>query len=233
MPVLANPGGPNLQEFIDANRLELYDQRNTQPSDKGTACARIRSSHLPLIYQWSLHLASALEFIHSHSLVSPAPLVSVIFGDLRVSSCWLDASGTSLSVLGFLFSTFRTRDSGPHIGDVGCSGRDFQPLSVRGEPTVQSDIFLWGCVVYELMTGYWPGEGQGLEWPETGMLVDRGEWPGLERVFLGDVVRKCWVGEIGSAVELVGAVRRAITELGVEIGEDDVVDGLSVEGLRL
>lgn len=72
-----------------------------------------------------------------------------------------------------------------------------------------------------------------MEWPETGMLVDRGEWPGLERVFLGDVVRKCWVGEIGSAVELVGAVRRAIMELGVEIGEDDVVDGLSVEGLRL
>lgn len=233
MPVLANPGGPNLQEFNDANRLEMYDQRNTERPDRGTACARIQPFRLHLVYQWSLHLASAVEFIHSHSFVEPAPHISVIFGDLRVSSCWLDPSGTALSVLGFLYSTFRTRSSGPHIGDVNCSGRDFQPPSVRGEPTVQTDIFLLGCVVYELMTGYWPGEGQGLEWLEAKLLVKRREWPRLETVYLGDVVRKCWVAEITSAVELLGAVRRAIAELGVEVGEDDGIGGLSLEGLRI
>lgn len=110
MPVFANPGGPNLQGFIDANRFELYDQRNTQPSGKSTACAEIKTSNLTVVYQWSLHLASALEFIHSHSFVEPAPHVSVIFGDLRVSLCWLDPTGTSLSVLVFLHATFRARD---------------------------------------------------------------------------------------------------------------------------
>lgn len=232
MPVLANPGGPNLQEFIDANRLELYDQRNTQPSDKSTACARISPARLNLVYQWSLHLASALEFIHSHSFVSPTPHVSVVFGDLRVGSCWLDPSGTSLSVLGFLHATFRARDPAQYsVGDLGHGG--FQPLSRNREPTLQTDVFLWGCVVYELMTGYWPGEGQGLDWPDTGTLVARKEWPRLERVFLGDVVGRCWTGEITNAVELLGAVRSAIAELGVLVGEDDGISEVSLDELTL
>jgi hypothetical protein len=59
------------------------------------------------------------------------------------------------------------------------------------------------------------------------------KWPRLETVYLGDVVRKCWADEITSAVELVVALRKAVTDMGVVLGYDDEILNLSLEGLKI
>lgn len=96
-----------------------------------------------------------------------------------------------------------------------------------------TDLFLWGCVVYELMTGYWPGEGQGLEYEDKEALASRKDWPRLEAKYLGDLVRKCWTGEITSAGEILSAVRTAVTDMGVVRGDDDEIVDLAINGLTI
>lgn len=230
---MANPGGPPLRTFLDANRKEIYAEHPS--ADRSTAAGRIKASHRNLIYQWALHLASALEFIHSYSFESPSPKISIVFGDLSIDSCWLSPK-LSLSVLGFLNSGFRTRSGPLHVGHINAI-EAFQPLQglLRGQqasqPTLQTDLFLWGCVVYELMTGSWPGHGQNLSSREMGSLIPGREWPRLETEYLGDVVRKCWTGDITSAAELLAMVRRSITDLGSVIGEDDEVQDLNIQNL--
>jgi serine/threonine protein kinase len=233
LPVLANPGGPHLEEFLKANRTEMYEQRENESTDnKTTACARVRTKHLNLVYQWAIHLAKALEHIHSYSFdMTPVPKISIIFGDLSIDKCWLSPSGTTLSLLGFLNAGYRTRSSALHVGDHSLSTSGFIPLPKN--PTMQTDMFPWGSVVYELMTGHWPGQGQGLEWQDADMLVSRRQWPCLETMYLGDVVRKCWTDEITSAAELVVAVRKTVTDMGVALGGDDEILNLSLEGLKI
>ena len=212
----------------------MYDERANP--DRSTASGRVRASRRHLVYQWALHLASALQFIHSHSFELPAPKIEIVFGDLSVDSCWLTSPTLSLSVLGFLNSGFRTRSGALHLGDIS-NGEAFQPLhGVRGpacRPTLQTDLFLWGCVVYELMTGHWPGNGQGLSWQEMSVLISRREWPRLEMEYLGNVVYMCWTGEITSAAELLATVRRSITDLGAVIGDNDEVVDLNMEDLTI
>lgn len=234
MPVVAKPNGPPLRDFLRANRKEMYDER--ADPDRSTASSRVKASRRHLVYQWALHLASVLQFIHRHSFELPTPKIEVVFGDLSVDSCWLTSPTRSLSVLGFLKSGFRTRSGPLHHGDIS-DGEAFQPLrGVRGpayRPTLQTDLFLWGCVVYELITGHWPGNGQGLSWQEKSSLISRREWPRLEIEYLGNVVHMCWAGELTSAAELLAAVRRGITDLGAVIGDNDEVQYLNMEDLTI
>jgi hypothetical protein len=104
LPVLANPGGPHLEEFLKANQTEMYEQRDNNSTDnKTTACARVRTKCLSLVYQLAIHLAKALEHIHSYSFdMTPVPKISIVFADLNLEKCWLSPSGKSLSLLGFL-----------------------------------------------------------------------------------------------------------------------------------
>jgi hypothetical protein len=52
-------------------------------------------------------------------------------------------------------------------------------------------------------------------------------------MYLSDVVRKCWAGEIESAEEIVGAVRKTVMAMGVVLGGDDEVVDLSLDGLTV
>lgn len=214
----------------------MYEQHTDQ--NRTTASARIKTTYRTLVYQWAIHLASALEAIHSYAFEAPAPKIAISFGDLNIDSCWLSSkeSGLSLSLMGFVRSSFRTRSSPEYVGDI-VPGSSFEPLagvshSAR-KPTPQTDIFLWGCVVYELMTGSWPGDGQGLSHQDIQTLVSRQEWPRLETEYLGDIVRKCWSREITSAAELLATVRQSVQEFGVVVGESDQVVELDVVNLTI
>ena len=161
--------------------------------------------------------------------MTPVPEISIIFGDLGIDKCWLSASSTTLSLLGFPNAGYRTRSSALHVGDHSSCSNGFEPLPRYA--TLQTDLFLWGCVVYELMTGNHPGDGQGLESEDVESLVSRRELPCLETVYIGNVVRNCWADAITSAAGLVVAVRKAATAMGVAFGDDDEVVDLSLEGL--
>lgn len=68
---------------------------------------------------------------------------------------------------------------------------------------------------------------------EMESLVSRREWPRLETEYLGDVVRKSWTGEVTSAAELWRAVRGAITESGVVIGDNDEILDVALDGMTM
>lgn len=213
LPILARPSGPPLDRFLAENKVAMYDE-----------CShRVRATHRPLAYKWALHLASALEFAHAQDIV---------IGDLSTAHCWLSAMpALSLSLVGFLDASFRDRSSGElYLGGTS-SGEPFHPLNVRlpgsrraPEPSVRTDLFLWGCVVYELMVGHWPGheEGAGRSWDDMGHMIARQEWPGLGREYLGEMVRKCWTGGYESSQRLLMDLLEFLHAGGwqVEAGDD-------------
>lgn len=212
LPILAKPSGPPLDRFLAQNKAAMYNE----------ASHRIRETHLPLAYKWALHLASALEFVHAQD---------IILGDLSTAHCWLSASPSlSLSLVGFLDASFRDRTSGlPYLGGTG-SSEPFHPLNVRqpgsrrgAEPSVKTDLFLWGCVVYELMVGHWPGHeaGAGRSWGDMGQMIPRREWPELGREFLGEVVRRCWTGGYESSQQLRADVVEFLQAEGWQVEGDD------------
>ncbi|KAI7788260.1 uncharacterized protein LA080_012327 [Diaporthe eres] len=171
LPILARPSGPPLDRFLAENKAAMYDEGSH----------RVRATHRPLAYKWALHLASALEFVHAQDIV---------IGDLSTAHCWLSRSpALSLCLVGFLDASFRDRSSGVlYLGGTS-SSEPFHPLNVSlsgsrraPEPSVRTDLFLWGCVVYELMVGHWPGheEGARRSWDDTSHMTAQQEWPGLE-----------------------------------------------------
>lgn len=221
LPILALPSGPPLDKFLEHNKAAMYDEGSH----------RVRATHRPLAYKWALHLASAMEFVHAQD---------IILGDLSTAHCWLSGSPAfSLSLVGFLDASFRDKISGlPYLGGTGRS-EPFHPLNTRQtgskrapEPSLQTDLFLWGCVVYELMVGHWPGheESAGKSWAEMGQMIARQEWPELEREYLGGVIRECLTGGYESSQSLRIDVLEFLRAEGwqMEAGDDLRFDAASL-----
>ncbi|KAH4204345.1 hypothetical protein HBI95_151520 [Parastagonospora nodorum] len=218
-PVLEKPSGPCMEKFMQEAREVMY----THPLD--SASSRVLPSHRPLIYQWALHFISGLSFIHSHE---------IILSDFGLLNCWLSAdSHLSLSLVGFLDATFKWNVAyGRLYRGESLSGQSFHPLKYQREPSFQTDLFLYGCVVYELMTGAWPGDHSGLRGREITNLILSKRWPVLETEHMGEIVRKCWNGGFENAEQVKAEVIAFLEGLGWEIeGNDDLV-GFDVADLE-
>jgi hypothetical protein len=107
------------------------------------------------------------------------------------------------------------------------SSMEFHPFDDPFPPTQQTDLFLFGGIVYELMTGYWPLTPEALSGRytsrELAARVVGKEWPRLEAEHMGTIVHRCWNGDFASAEEVRSAVRAFLEGLGWEIeGDDDL-----------
>lgn len=215
-PILAKPSGPPLSGFLVEHRSVMYSQP-TAEEDR-----RILPEYRPLIYQWALHLISGLAFIGSHSIV---------FGDLGTDACWLSRPGLALSLVGFLDAGFRSPAISSGTQYNGTSWRDepFHPLHVPRfqtvVPTVQTDIFLWGCLVYELMTGFWPGSGSSTSRSQAKEMLAARQWPALEEEYLGRIVKRCWENAYEDAVGVMADLVSTLGADGFEIDGDDIRGG--------
>lgn len=215
-PILAKPSGPPLSAFLAEHRSIMYSQPTGRSSDE---VGRIMPQYRPLIYQWALHLVSGLVFIGSHS---------VVFGDLRTDVCWLSQPGMALSLVGFLDAGFWSSAISSGTQYNGSSWRDepFHPLHVPRfqtvVPTVQTDLFLWGCLVYELMTGIWPGSGSNMSRAQAQQMMTTRQWPALEDEYLGRIVKGCWENVYADAVGVMADLVSTLEADGFEIDGDDI-----------
>jgi hypothetical protein len=193
--VLEKPSGPPLNQFLHEHKATLYD---FAPLD--AASSRVKAPFLPLIYQWALHLVSALVFVHAQE---------ISWGELNLRDCWLSTDAhLSLSLTGFVTAGLRQ-----YRADWTRFDEDFHPSEYTELPNMDTDIVLWGCVVYELMTGHQP----------KGHLPvrSRQQCPALEKEFMGEIVQNCWLGRISSASDLKVEVVRFLHEMGWVVEGDD------------
>ena len=213
LPILAKPSGGTLGEYIEKHQSRLY----SEPL-QSSAC-RIKPDFLPLAYQWSLHLVSALSLIHSHDIA---------FGEIVDNACWLSSPSLSISLAGFVTADFK--HDGLHYHGSLNSGQSFSPMSLslrRGDsriiPALQNDLFIYGRIVYQIMTSQMPGDGMSKSYDEIEQMVRDHDWPTLERQYLGHIVHKCWNYEYRDVEELKGELESFLESEGWEIeGEDEI-----------
>ncbi|RFU23915.1 hypothetical protein B7463_g12422, partial [Scytalidium lignicola] len=195
LPILAKPTGLTLVGFLPRHEQNMYQSET------------VDSIYLPLIFNWAFQALSGLSFFHSHN---------IIFNDLHLRTCWL-SSDLSLSLVGFMGAEFRDEfgelNIGNHISPV------FR-LTLIQKPNIQSDLFDWGTFIYVLMT-YGLPEGNA-NYDETKALVHQQNFPALASDLMGDMVKKCWMKEYGSAAELRKDIEAFLTLHGYEVEGDNI-----------
>lgn len=218
LPILAKPSGGTLEQFIEKHLFRLY----TEPLE--SAFSRIKKDFLPLAYQWSLQIASALCTIHSHGIA---------YGEITDALCWLSSPSLSISLAGFLGAEFQDTEKNWNFPGFFYSGEDFSPKYSNHEygsksPTVKTDIFIFGRIVYLMMTSLSPGDGMDKSWEEISQMVRDEEWPTLEHEYLGAIVHKCWNFGYDSMEEVLDELKALIQAEGWGIKGEDELDGLDI-----
>jgi serine/threonine protein kinase len=206
--VLAKPSNLPLDAFMAKYKATMY----SAPHD--ALASRILPSHRPVAYQWALHLIDGIGFAHAHD---------VILADFDASQCWLSSDPhLTLSLAGFLHASFSyTVQWGRIIPASVPSNRSiFHPLVDGGDATKQTDLFMFGCVLFEIMTGFWPSKHfDSRSWDEREAIVRRKEWPPLEDEFMGKIVRECWNNQFDSTEQVTAALVLFVQDLGWEVDE--------------
>jgi len=232
LPLMQKPAGMQLGALIKKYRAAMYSSSSSGTPSSGNGSShdersRIASRHLPLAYQWTLHLISAVSYLHKNS---------IILGDLSDESCFLETTSPyALCLAGFPDAGY-----GRVVGDA-TTDRPFHPLNVprpgKVTPSLRTDVFLVGCLVYQIMTGWWPGEEGAARSVHTNHAwydvvakwIPDGQWPELEREFLGDIVHGCWKADGYESIEAVREdLEKRLQEEGWAVQGDDL-SGLEVD----
>jgi serine/threonine protein kinase len=126
--------------------------------------------------RWAIQIVEALDFVHR---------AGVIHGDLTCANIFLDED-LNVKLADFAGSSI---DGSPLLVAVTASHEYPGSLLSR-----QADIFALGCVLYEIMTGSIPYEGESEE-----VIQDRytnNDFPTTECLgAFGLIIMKCWQGK--------------------------------------
>jgi hypothetical protein len=209
------PDGGTMVAFLNRWGPRMYKEPVDAPS------SRVKAEYLPLVFQWALDAVSGLVFVHEHN---------VVFGEISTVHCWLD-SDYRVSLVGFLNAGFLDTERWSVVVE-GDWESGYDEWLGRRKPSKDTDLMMFGYVVYELMTAYAPASRwEARQWKEDPGNVPRHQWPRLETEYMGDIVRKCWSGEYAGADEVKLDLTRFLTELGWEIDADDKLKGVDAKAL--
>jgi hypothetical protein len=197
LPTFVRPSGPPLVGFVGEHRAVMY------PPDLADEYIRLAPAYQPLILSWSLHLLSALRFIHEHN---------IIFGKIDHDCCWL-SSDLSLSLVGFYDADFRD--------EFGFWSRSWLP----GRASVKSDIYGWATFLFLFLT-----EGEYHDWPQNHEVSGSPDLP--DRLIAREVLRKCCAMEYENADDVWRDFEAALKESGYEVDGDSLkeLDPLQLVG---
>jgi hypothetical protein len=209
------PDGGTMVALLNSWGPRMYKEPVDAPS------SRVKAEYLPLVFQWALDAISGLVFVHEHN---------VVFGEISTVHCWLD-SDYRVSLVGFLNAGFLDTERWSVVVE-GDWESGYDEWLGRRKPSKDTDLMMFGYVVYELMTAYAPASRwEARQWKEDPGNVPRHQWPRLETEYMGDIVRKCWSGEYAGADEVKLDLTRFLTELGWEIDADDKLKGVDAKAL--
>lgn len=168
-----------------------------------------------------LQAAEAIAYIHSKG---------VIHSDLRPENFLLHASEDNkdpdLLLCDFGGSYCKTSDSiidGKHLPDAGF----FNPRNE--ESTADTDIFALASIFYTIMTGHWPYRSAGGRFASGDDMIAymemvdelfmNQEFPSVQDLVGGDIIRACWFEEIRDAETIVSRHEYLIQERAVPGGK--------------
>ncbi|KAG9664696.1 hypothetical protein KCU98_g16492, partial [Aureobasidium melanogenum] len=205
-PLLEKPGGAPLKTFLAAHRTRMYPENET---------GSVASTYLPLVYRWALQISSALSEIHR---------CEIIHMDVVGSDCFWLYEDLSIALVGFQSADF-VNLKGQRVQGDAHYGEEFRWPWVRNtqheRPTAKVDLFDWATLVYTLMTDTDAVYGR-IRNVDVQEMINTESLPVLGEEELGYLVRKCWLGEYESALEVMADLKLFLTERGFEVEEDDI-----------
>lgn len=139
---------------------------------------------------WAYDIATALRSLHK---------ADVVHGDLKPENVLLN-EGAEVYLIDFSGSCI---DGQP--GSAWESIRFFMPRSVDADSTVQTDLFALGSTLFEIFTGTQPYHDLADAIVEE--LFQRRQFPSLDMVPCGPVIRSCWEGTATSVDDVIAALQ--------------------------
>lgn len=156
--------------------------------------------------RWATQVAEAIEFIHGAGVIHGDLTCANIFLDGNLDAKLADFAGSSIDGCPLLIAVTASHE---YPGEL---------LSVQG------DLFAFGSVLYEIMTGGVPYDGRSDN--EIGALYLKGEFPDTRSPpqSIGEVIGKCWKGEYGRCEAVVNDLRGISFHLSISVCNDLIID---------
>jgi serine/threonine protein kinase len=143
------------------------------------------------VLRWAWQTAQALQHVHSCGVmqvdIGPHNVLLDWDGNAKLS----DFAGSSLD------------GSEPMVGP---SAHSEHPNMPAAKPSIQSELFALGSMLYEIETTYKPYPDKNDQELEELFKVDK--FPDTSELILGKVVTKCWMAQYKDASEVVVDIRR-------------------------
>lgn len=189
------PLHPRLVGVLDCNKDGNDTSLTLEYMTNGNLALYLRNNSVTTEHraQWALQVAQGVAMLHAHN---------VIHADLKTTNLLLDTS-LGLRIADFNGSSLLGNE--PYLLE---SGPFYMPAERRkhGELgcDIMTDLFALGSCIFHIATGEKPYEG--LTDNDIEEKFAKREFPGLEGVMFGDVIRKCWLSELESAEAVLEAL---------------------------
>lgn len=141
--------------------------------------------------QWCVEAAEAVVLLHSHG---------IIHADIRPENMVLDQT-LGLRIIDLSGSSI---DGKPPLSLE--STRFYLPRSRKDEMpcSVITDLFALGSSIYQIMTRQLPYEN--LDNDEVEARYASKDFPSVDGIPYGNIIRRCWICEFGSAQEVLDSL---------------------------
>ncbi|OAP55711.1 hypothetical protein AYL99_09863 [Fonsecaea erecta] len=182
--IFMHPKGIILERLQDPLRLRLIQlrERNVLPTKEQ-------------ILKWSRQASEAIEYLHGkHVFQVDIAFLNMLFDDQDdIKLC--DFAGSSID--GRVPSVVAGAHEGFHLF-----------ANKRTKPSVHTELYALGCVIFEISTTQRPYHGKTDK--EIERLYEAGEFPDTNHLLLGPVIRKCWTFQYNSATKVIDEIDKII-----------------------